>query len=38
MGNLDRWRAWLRKAFHRACRWNADCFRGTAKRDTEFAV
>jgi len=24
----------LRRAFHRACGWNADCVRGTAKSNT----
>jgi len=29
--DLDCGRAWLRKAFHRACRWIADCFCGIRK-------
>ena len=29
--NLDCGRAWLWKAFHRSCRRNPDCVRGTAK-------
>jgi len=32
--DLDCWRAWLRKAVHRACRWNANCVFGIAKRHT----
>jgi len=32
--DLDCGRAWLRKAFHRACRWNPNYVRGTAKGDT----